>query len=199
MDMHRTIGERIKARRGELGLSGEYVAKQLGKDKSTYYRYERGEIESLPYTVLQPLARILGVSEAWLLTGQEDISVKRIPLLGSVAAGNPVMVCENLGEYIVIDDSLQADFCLRVTGDSMKDARIHDGDIVFVRQTPVVENGDIAVVLIDDEVTLKRFYKTERGVILKPENSLYDPLFFTDDDFKQVRILGKAVAFQSRL
>ena len=79
VSMHHTIGDRIKARREQLGLSGEYVAKLLGKDKSTYYRYERGEIENLPYVVLRPLAKILGVSEAWLLTGQEEIAVKRIP------------------------------------------------------------------------------------------------------------------------
>lgn len=78
-------------------------------------------------------------------------------------------------------------------------ARICDGDLVFVRQQPTVENGEIAVVLIDDEVTLKRFYKTDAGVILKPENSKYDPMFYTEEDFKDVRILGKAVMFQSLL
>lgn len=197
--MHHTIGDRIKARREQLGLSGEYVAKLLGKDKSTYYRYERGEIENLPYVVLRPLAKILGVSEAWLLTGQEEIAVKRIPYLGNVPAGEPIMVCENQGEYIAVDNGLEADFCLRVKGDSMKDAGINDGDIVFVRKQPVVENGEIAVVLIDDEVTLKRFYRTEQGIILKPENSRYEPMFYTEADFKSVRILGKAVSVQSRL
>jgi len=199
MLVYRTIGERIRARRLELGLSAEFVAGKLGKDRSTYYRYESSDIENMPITILRPLAQILGVSESWLLSGQEEIAVKRIPCLGNVPAGEPIMACENRGEYIAVDNGLEADFCLRVKGDSMKDAGINDGDIVFVRKQPVVENGEIAVVLIDDEATLKRFYKTEKGVILKPENSKYEPLFYTEEDFKNIRILGKAVAFQSRL
>lgn len=197
--MYRTIGERIRARRLELGLSAEFVAGKLGKDRSTYYRYESSDIENMPITILRPLAQILGVSESWLLSGQEDIAIRRVPLLGTVAAGEPILVSEHSVEYVVTDGSMPVDFCLTVKGDSMIDARIQDGDIVFVRKQPVVENGEIAVVLIDDEVTLKRFYRTERGVILKPENSKYEPLFYTEDDFKEIRILGKAVAFQSRL
>lgn len=81
----------------------------------------------------------------------------------------------------------------------MIDARIQDGDLVFVRQQPTVENGEIAVVMIDGEVTLKRFYRTPTGVILKPENSKYQPLYFSEADFKDVRVLGKAVMFQSLL
>ena len=81
----------------------------------------------------------------------------------------------------------------------MIDARIQDGDLVFVRQQPTVENGEIAVVMIDGEVTLKRFYRTPIGVILKPENSKYQPLYFSEADFKDVRVLGRAVMFQSLL
>lgn len=81
----------------------------------------------------------------------------------------------------------------------MIDARIQDGDLVFVRQQPTVENGEIAVVMIDDEVTLKRFYRTDGGVILKPENSKYQPMYYTAEDFKNIQILGKAVLFQSKL
>lgn len=197
--MHRTVGERIKARRKELGLSADEVAKSLGKDRSTYYRYESNDVENLPINVLPPLAKILRVSPAYLLGWPEEAPTKRIPVLGDIAAGDPMLAVEEFCDYIEMDSDVRVDFCLRVKGDSMTDARIQDGDIVFVRQQPTVENGEIAVVLIDDEATLKRFYKTDAGVILKPENSKYDPVFFTEEDFKDVRILGKAVMFQSLL
>lgn len=200
--MGKTIGERIKARRKQLGLSADYVAKELGKDRSTYYRYESDEIENMPVSVLAPLARILRVSEAYLLTGQHDhsITTKRIPILGAIAAGEPVLAEEEYGEYVELgDNGIRIDFCLRVNGDSMKDARILDGDLVFVRRQPTVENGEIAVVLIDGEATLKRFYQTETGIILKPENSQYAPIYLSKEAVRDVRILGKAVMFQSML
>jgi len=197
-----TIGERIKRLRQERDLSPEDLAKAIGKHRSTYYRYESDEIENMPMSVLTKLARALGVSEAYLLTGQDDsnLRTKRVPILGSVAAGEPILATEEYGDYVELgDDGIQVDFCLRVKGDSMRDARIMDGDLVFVRRQPTVQNGEIAVVLIDDEVTLKRVYITEKGVILKPENPAYEPMFFSHEDFRQVRILGKAVAFQSKL
>jgi len=128
-----------------------------------------------------------------------SVRVRRVPILGSVAAGDPILALEEHHDYIEVDGNIRVDFCLRVRGDSMIDARICDGDLVFVRQQPTVENGDIAVVLIDDEVTLKRFYRTDGGVILKPENSKYQPMYYTDEDFKNIQILGKAVLFQSKL
>jgi len=196
-----TIAERIKRRRLELGLSPEYVAEKIGKSRATYYRYESDEIEKMPISALKPLADVLQVSVGYILTGRDEANIKRVPLLGSVAAGQPMCAVEEYGEYVVIsgDTPVQVDFCVRVKGDSMIDARIQDGDLVFVRQQPVVDNGDIAVVLINDEVTLKRFYKTREGVILKPENSKYPPLYLSKADFKEVRILGKAVMFQSWL
>lgn len=193
-------GARIKRRRIELGLSVDDVAKALGKDRSTIYRYEGDEIENMPVSVLVPLARVLHTSPTWILGFDDpEPKVKRVPLLGAIAAGEPIFATEEYGEYVEVPGDAPVDFCLRVQGDSMIDARIQDGDLVFVRQQPTVENGEIAVVLIDDEATLKRFYHTNQGVILKPENRQYEPLFFTHRDFKQVRILGKAVMFQSWL
>jgi len=197
-----TIGERIKRLRKKRGLSADEVAKALEKDRSTYYRYESDEIENMPISVLPKLAKVLGTTEAYILTGKNDdaLRTKRIPILGVVAAGEPILATESYEDYVELgDDGVRVDFCLRVKGDSMKDARIMDGDIVFVRRQPTVQNGEIAVVLIDDEVTLKRVYITEKGVILKPENPAYQPMFVSHEDFRQVRILGRAVAFQSKL
>ncbi len=125
---------------------------------------------------------------------------KKVPMLGKIAAGEPMYVAEEPCEYYVeVDENLHVDYCLKVQGDSMIDARVHDEDIVFIRKQPMVENGEIAAVMIDDEVTLKRFYKNDGGVILKPENSKYQPKYYTEEDFKDIRVLGKAILFQSKL
>lgn len=197
-----TVGERIKLRRKQLDLSVDDIAKKLGKDRATIYRYESDEIENLPLGILEPLAQILNVSPAYLMGWENQVvryKTKRVPLLGTIAAGEPILAQEEHHAYMEIDQNTEVDFCLKVKGDSMIDARIHNGDIVFIRQQPVVENGEIAAVLIDDEVTLKRFYKNNSGVILKPENSKYQPKFYTEKDFKDVRILGKAIFFQGNL
>jgi len=197
-----TIGERIRRRRKQLGLSVDDIAKKLGKDRATIYRYESSEIENLPLNILEPLAKVLRVSPGYLM-GWENIipyKTKKVPMLGEIPAGEPMMVAEECCEYYIeVDESISVDFCLRVKGDSMIDARIQDGDLVFIRKQPIVENGEIAAILIDGEVTLKRFYKNGNGVILKPENSKYQPRYYTEKDFKDIRILGKAIFFQSKL
>lgn len=199
--MGQSVGERIKERRLELGLSVDEVAKQLGKNRATIYRYESDEIENLPLAILEPLAKVLGVSPAYLMGWERDTSLnfKKVPLLGEIAAGEPIYAIEQNGIYIEVNGDAPIDFCLRVKGDSMIDARIQDGDLVFVRRQNIVENGEIAVVLIDGEATLKRFYKNGDGIILKPDNAKYQPKFYTASDFKDVRILGKAILFQSKL
>lgn len=199
--MAESIGERIKRRRLEIGLSVDEVAKQLGKNRATVYRYESDEIKDLPLTILEPLAKVLGVSPAYLMGWEQDFSAnfKKVPLLGEIAAGEPIYVFEEHGTYVEVNGNAPIDFCLKVKGDSMRDARILEGDLVFVRKQPYVENGEIAVVLIDGEATLKRFYKNGNGVILKPENANYQPKFYSAKDFKDIRILGKAIMFQGKL
>ena len=196
-----TVGNRIKLRRKQLGLSADSLAKKLGKNRATIYRYESDEIENLPLNILEPLARALGVSPAYLMGWEQIIQhkTKKVPLLGSIAAGEPILACEEHSVYIEVGHDVDVDFCLRVKGDSMIDARILDDDIVFIRQQPVVENGEIAAVLLDNEVTLKRFYQNNGGIILKPENSKYQPRFYTEKNFKDIRVLGKAIFFQSKL
>ena len=200
--MRETIGERIRNRRIAMGLSVDEVAKRLGKNRATVYRYESNEIENLPLSILEPLAKVLGVDQAYLMGWEKelsDLNFKRIPLLGEIAAGEPILATEEYGNFVTINGDTQVDFCLKVKGDSMINARICDGDLVFVRKQPCVDDGEIAVVLIDNEVTLKRVYQNGGGVILKPENSKYQPRFYTEKDFKDIRILGKAILFQSKL
>ncbi|MCM1043324.1 MAG: transcriptional repressor LexA [Corallococcus sp.] len=134
----------------------------------------------------------------WDISNIESLpEFNKVPLLGTIACGTPILATENIEEYINIDRRIHADFALRCKGDSMILARIHDGDIVYIRQQDDVENGEIAAVLIANEATLKRVYKYENRVELRPENPTFAPLNFEGDELKQMRILGKAVAFLS--
>lgn len=123
----------------------------------------------------------------------------KLPFLGNVACGEPIYADEDRESYIMVGTDIHADFCLKCQGDSMINARIHDGDIVFVRKQDIVNNGEIAVVIIDDEATLKRFYyyKEQNMVILRPENNKYQDIVLTGEELEKVKVIGKAVAFQS--
>lgn len=203
-----TIGDRIKRRREELGITVEEVAKRLGKHRATIYRYESNEISTLPTDVLEPLAIVLETTPAALM-GWEDTpapvitniipmpNTYKVPLLGTIACGKPILAVENMDGKVDVPESIHADFALRCKGDSMINARIYDGDIVYIRKQDTVENGEIAAVLIGDEATLKRVKALEDRVILEPANPMYDPLVYRSSDMEEVRILGKAVAFTS--
>lgn len=127
------------------------------------------------------------------------IEKKKFPLLGEIACGEPILANEEFELYIESGANIQADFCLKAKGDSMIGARIYDGDIVFIRQQDMVEDGEIAAVIVDDEATLKRvYYDKEAGVLsLFVENPKYRTMRFSGEELDHIRILGKAVAFQS--
>lgn len=127
------------------------------------------------------------------------IELKKFPLLGSVACGEPIYSPEDTDVYIMANADIKADFVLKAKGDSMINARIYDGDIVFIKAQPVVELGEVAAVAIDNEVTLKRtyYYPNKGKLILNPENPAYEPMVFMGSELNSIRILGKAVAFQS--
>ena len=125
--------------------------------------------------------------------------MRKIPLIGSIACGAPVLAEEHIEDYLNIPRQIHADFALTCKGDSMINARIFDGDVVYIRQQDTVENGEIAAVLIDGEATLKRVRLYPDRIILEPENPLYDPLVYRGEEMNTVRILGKAVAFTSAI
>lgn len=121
----------------------------------------------------------------------------QIPLVGTIACGSPILAEENIIEYLKVDARLHADFALICKGDSMVNARIFDGDLVYIKQQPDVDNGQIAAVQIDDSATLKRVYKYPNKVVLRAENPQYQDIIITEDDHQEVRILGRAVFFTS--
>lgn len=203
--------ERIHERRILKGITLAQVAEKLGVTEATAQRYERGNIKSIPCEHMCAYGEMLNCSPAYLM-GWEDnsttminntypIKLKRFPLLGEIACGKPTYANEDRESYIMAGTDIKADFCLKAKGDSMVNARILDGDIVFIKKQDVVDNGEIAAVVVnhESEATLKRFfYYAEKGmVILKAENPAYEDMIFTNEELNNFHILGKAVAFQS--
>ena len=185
------------------------LADRTGIPKSALQRYATGQTEKIPIDRLQIIAKALGTSAQYLM-GWESTAVndfphniipmpemRKIPLIGSIACGAPVLAEEHIEEYINIPKHIHADFALTCKGDSMINARIFDGDTVYIRQQDTVENGEIAAVLIDGEATLKRVQLFEDHISLEPENPQYRPLVYWGEEMNTVRILGKAVAFTS--
>ena len=127
------------------------------------------------------------------------LKTKKIPLLGEIACGEPILAQEEYGDFVTASADLDVDFCLKAKGDSMIGARIYDGDLVFIRKQPSVNNGEIAAICIDDEATLKRvyYYPEKNKLVLNPENPAYEPLVYIGKELEEVKILGKAIAFQS--
>ena len=125
--------------------------------------------------------------------------IKRIPILGVIHCGEPIWAEENFEGYFSTDPELfMADFSLYATGDSMIDANIYEGDLVFFRKTPSPETGTIVAVLIDDEAALKKYTKTDSALIFSPCNDKYNPIVITETTDKSVMILGEMVAVLSK-
>lgn len=203
---------RIKELRQKRGVTQVDLAKHIGIAQNTLSYWENGKFD-VDNESLGRIADFFNVSTDYLLyrsTGETQynsssfsnifpITKKRFPLLGEIACGEPIFAEENRESYVISGADMQADFCLRAKGDSMIGARILDGDIVFIKEMPIVANGEIAAVVIGDEATLKRvyFYPEKAKLMLVAENPKYEPLMYEGAELNEIRILGKAVAFQS--
>ena len=210
-----TIGERIKLHREKANLTQDELAKQLNTTKQPVYKYENNVVTNIPSDKIEKMAELFGVNPGYLMGWEGDhfsgektdmifdnifpVSIKKFPLLGEIACGEPIFVNEDRESYVLSGTDINADFCLKAKGDSMIGARIFDGDVVFIKKTEIVENGEIAAIVIDDEVLLKRFYyfPDESLLTLQSENPKYPPKNYTNEQLNHIRVLGKAVAFQS--
>lgn len=205
------IGRRIKQAREKSGMSREQLAAKIDVTPSAISNYEN-DISHPKEPILYKLIDILKVDANFLFQDEMNISdedrifsipnavpieTRKIPLLGTIAAGQPIFADEDFECYVECGANVKADFALRVHGDSMINARINDGDIVFIHKQDMVDNGEIAAVIIDDDATLKRFYKYGTHLILHFENPAYKDIEIELDESSNVRVLGKAVAFQS--
>ena len=203
-------GEKIKKVRERMGLSQTALADKINVSKQTMYKYENNIVTNIPTDKIEAIALACRCTPEYLMGWEDeeptvplhpdikDIKLYRTELLGDVACGAPIVANAEYETYIETDFDPKADHCVRAKGDSMINARIYDGDIVFIKDCDIVDNGDIAVVIIDGEVTLKRFYyyREENVVKLMAENPNYAPLVYSGEEINHIKIVGKALFFQ---
>lgn len=203
----KSMSDKIKELRVSQNLTLEQVGDIVGVGKSTVRKWETGMIANMRRDKIALLAQALHTTPEYLMGWSTDIEVnnlfkietKKFPLLGNIACGEPIFADQEFELYVEAGANIKADFCLKAKGDSMIGARIYDGDIVFIRKQDMVDDGEIAAVLIEDEATLKRvYYDREAGVLsLFAENPQYKTMRFSGSELETIRILGKAIAFQS--
>lgn len=206
-----TTGEIIRTLRQQKGLSQEDLGKLVGVKRAAINKYETGLVINLRRDMIQKLANALNTTPT-VIMGWEDEdgnilnlpsnlekmpSMNQVPLVGQIACGTPILAEENITDYIDLPAHIRADYALTCKGDSMIGAGIQDGDVVYIRQQPAVENGQIAAIIVGDnsEATLKRFYRIGDTVTLNPANPDVAPMVFVADDINKIRIVGLAVAY----
>lgn len=200
---------RLEQLRLSLNKSKAQVARELNIPYTTYVNYEKGDREPNS-EMLITLASYFKCTVDYLIGRSDSVyptydnivpmpNMVKVPLLGNIACGEPITAEENIETYLNMPEEIKGTFALRCKGDSMINARIFDGDIVFIREQPDVENGEIAAVLIDNEATLKRVYKYDNRIELRAENPTFKPLSYEGETLADIRILGKAVGFLSTI
>lgn len=195
------LGVTIRTMRKSRDMTQAHLARLLNVAPSTVGMWEAGKREP-DLEMIESLADVFNVPMASLAVGPQHLPLDllplethRVPLLGGIACGSPCDPPAEFESYVTAGSNVRADYALRAHGDSMIGARILDGDIVFIRSQPVVNDGEIAAVVIDGETTLKRVRHVSGQLVLLPENPAYAPIIASAT--QDVRILGKAIAFQS--
>ena len=212
--MNETFQYRLNLAMKNNNIKAARLSEITGIPPSGISQYRSGKAKASQEKLIL-LSKALNTSPVWLMgydvpdasvneTVKVDnlyhISEKKYPLIGAIACGTPIFAEENIEDYITANmDDINADFCLRARGDSMEGAQIYDNNIVFIRKQPVVSNGEIAAVLIDDTATLKRFYHSNGIVTLNAENPKYAPLVYKEQELETVRVIGRAVAILKKI
>lgn len=218
-----TLSELILSYRKEHGLSQRQFATSSNLSNGYISMLEKGvnpnTLQPITPTlpVLKKLASAMNITIEDILSKVDDMPISlapeeerplppniipmpntyKVPLIGTIACGQPILAVEDADEIVEVPENVRADFALRCKGDSMIEARIYDGDIVYIRSQPEVENGQIAAVRIGDEATLKKVRVYPDMLILEPANQAYEPLVYRGEELNDIEILGKAVAFTS--
>ena len=201
-----SIASRIREYREREDLTLAEMAQRTGVPAQTLNRYELGK-RAPKIDVAVQIAERLGVNPLWLqgydvpvLTGVPGgfdpvPETYTVPRVGAIACGTPILAEQNIETYDAVPNRIRCDFTLVCKGDSMVGAGIEDGDVVYIRQQPEVENNEIAAVMIDGEATLKYFKRVGDMVLLSPANREYEPIIVSGENLGKVKIVGKAVGF----
>lgn len=217
-----TFADRLNKALQLRNMTASELSKRSGVNEGAISQYRAGAYKA-SQSNLDKLSKILNVQIPWLMgcdvpmqpyieTGfnYENVSnilpipkMKKVPRLGTIACGEPILAVENIETNDFVPADIKCDFTLKCKGDSMINARINDGDIVYIKSQSMVESGEIAACLVEGEfeteATLKRFYKSDDRIILQFENPKYQPFVFVKEEMNKVRIIGKAVGFTSKL
>ena len=214
------LGDLIKEYRREHGCSMDQFAKMTGLSKAYISILERNINPVNNKPVIPSLETIKAVSQAInmdfndviaMLDGDQKVSLDpdpvippgfeplpnmyKVPLIGSIACGEPITAVQNVEGEVDVPEGIRCDFALHCKGDSMVGAGIHDGDVVYIRIQPEVENGEIAAVRIGEEATLKRVYLHQNFIELRPENPAFESIIRRRDEMNDVHIEGKAMGY----
>lgn len=202
----KNISSNLRRLRLEKGYTLAALSGFVGVSDATLQRYESGEIKTIKPETLMKLAAVLGCDDPMYILGYQRPSynsyqpTKNIPILGTVSAGLPIYAEENYEGYTCTDMPEDDLYALRVQGDSMNAAGINQGDILIFRKQPTVENGEIAVVMVNDsEATVKKFYQNGNQITLFPQsnNPVHQPQIYNISD-TNVRIVGKVIESKTR-
>lgn len=203
---------RISELRMEKDLTMRDAARLLGMPYTTYVNYEKGTREPNSETLIQ-LANFYGTSVDYLIGKSESRMIqldkkptippgfmplpkmRKVPLIGAIACGDPITAIQNREGDVNAPVDMRCDFALKCQGESMIGAGIHDGDVVYIRIQPEVENGEIAAVRIGEEATLKRVYLHNDYIELRPENPAFESIIRRREEMNDVQIEGKAVGW----
>lgn len=196
------IAKNLKRLMDDRELSNVELSEIIGVSESTVGKWLLEK--SIPRMgAIEKLASYFHINKSDLLEDRSnakeiklDIQPRKIPILGKIAAGTPILAVENHEDYFDTSEFINADFALQIQGDSMIGSRIYDGDIVFLRKQSYIENGQIGAFLIDGEATLKIFNKQNNTVMLLSSNPNYSPIVLSPD--KENLILGKLIGVYSR-
>ena len=214
-----TFAQRLREGLDLRGMKQIELATRSGISKYSIAHYLKGDWEGKQDAVYE-LARALNVSEAWLMgydvpaeRSAPKVSVqldkkptippgfmplpkmRKVPLIGAIACGDPITAIQNREGDVNAPVDMRCDFALKCQGESMIGAGIHDGDVVYIRIQPEVENGEIAAVRIGEEATLKRVYLHNDYIELRPENPAFESIIRRREEMNDVQIEGKAVGW----
>ena len=212
-----TLGDIIKKYRDDADLSMDGFAQLSGLSKSYISVLERnitphGNEPSPGIDTYKAVAKVLGIDVNDLIRAVDDdielppplpsnlipARFRQAPLIGEIACGTPILAEQNIIDYIDVPEHIQCDFALKCRGNSMKDLGVKDGDVVYIRSQPEVQNGQVAAVIVDSaesEATLKKFFRYDNHVMLIPANSEEAPFAFYGEEMSRVHVQGLAVGF----
>lgn len=204
--------EKIHALCKDKGINVTIMCRECGASRGALGDLKAGRKQNLSAETLKKISEYFSVSIDYLLGGEavptnslpaviRPVITRRFPVLGEISCGQPKFADEDHSTFIDACTDIPADFCLTARGTSMVGARIHDGDVVFIRSMPMVQNGQIAAVIIDNQATLKRwyYYPDQAKLVLVPENPKFEPQVYLGEELNNVRCLGLAVSFMSKL